>query len=76
VLDAEGSLIAEDVTSRTNPAVIQIPEEDGPLFVRLTWPSGKTQTQKVSLVNRDFDVVHFTDEQISRNEWSAWRYHV
>jgi hypothetical protein len=67
VLDAEGGLIAEGVTSSSEPAVFNVPETNDPIFVRLTWPSGKTETKKVSSATVTFD-----DQQISRNEWSAW----
>ena len=72
VLDADGSLIAEGVASTSTPAAFDISLIDGPAFVRLTWPSGKTETQRVDVVEGATGQVSFSDEQISRNEWSAW----
>ncbi|MDB5859728.1 MAG: hypothetical protein JWQ76_3417 [Ramlibacter sp.] len=72
VLDADGSLIAEGAASTTLPAKFDISAIDGPAFVRLTWPSGKTQTQRVDVEEGGAGSVSFDDARISRNEWSAW----
>jgi hypothetical protein len=67
VLDSEGGVIAEGVASSSQPANFQVPDMSDPMFVRLTWPSGKTETKKVSA-----NSMRFGDEQISHNEWTAW----
>ena len=72
VLDAEGGLIAEGVTSGVSPGVVTLPDNDGPWFVRLTWPSGKSQTKRIKDGSSAMYEVHFSDDSISQNEWSAW----
>jgi hypothetical protein len=72
VLDADGSLVAEGVASSSIPAQFDISHVDGPAFVRLTWPSGKTQTQRVDVKEGGAAQVSFNDSSINRNEWSAW----
>jgi hypothetical protein len=72
VLDADGSLVATGVASATTPAALDVSGADGPLFVRLTWPSGKTQTQAVTVPEGSPRTLHFDDSSIATNEWSAW----
>ena len=72
VLDADGSLIAEGAASTTTPATFDISSLDGPAFVRLTWPSGKTQTKRVEVAEGSTGFVSFDDARMSHNEWSAW----
>ena len=72
VLDADGSLVAEGVTSTAIPAQFDLSHVDGPAFVQLTWPSGKTQTQRVDIQEGATAQVSFNDSFISRHEWSAW----
>lgn len=72
VLDPEGGLIAEGVASGMQAADFKVPPDFETVFVRLTWPSGKSQTQRVSLAGRDSAEIAFTDSTIARNEWSAW----
>lgn len=71
-LDEEGSILAEGAASVDQPAVLGLPNETTQAFVRLTWPSGRTQTQRVSLTgSSEFDL-SFSDQSIASNEWSAW----
>ena len=72
VLDADGSLLAEGVASTTTPARIELPSFEGPAFVRLTWPSGKTQTRRVDVTEGVDAQVRFDDVSLVPNEWSAW----
>jgi hypothetical protein len=72
VLDTEGSLIAEGVADQDHPATFDLPVNLDPVYVRLSWPSGKTETQRVSFTTSDVAEVRFTDDAISQNEWSAW----
>jgi len=72
VLDADGSLVAEGAASTTIPAYFDISRIDGPAYVRLTWPSGRTETQRVDVEEGATAQVSFNDRSISRNEWSAW----
>src|SRR5262249_37652478 len=41
-------------------------------FVRLTWPSGRAETQRVNLQRQPQASVTFSDSRIAPNEWSAW----
>jgi hypothetical protein len=72
VLDAEGGLLTEGVTSLLTPSNVTLPDGDGPVFVRLTWPSGKTQTKRVNFVDRASVDVVFSDEAIGQSGWSSW----
>lgn len=72
VLDAEGSVLAEGAASVDQPASFSILEEIGLVFVRLTWPSGRTETQRIDLQGHTEASVTFSDRKIAPNEWSAW----
>lgn len=72
VLDAEGSVIAEGVASHQEPATFSIPEELGQTFVRLTWPSGKTETRKVQPEPDGHCEIQFDDRALGHHEWSSW----
>jgi hypothetical protein len=67
VLDADGGVVAEGAASRSRPARLDVRAGEEPLFVRLTWPSGKTETKRV-----DGPKLVFDDSSINRNEWAAW----
>jgi hypothetical protein len=71
-LDSEGSVLAEGAASGDKPVALDLPDTTGLLFVRLTWPSGRTETQRVSLENSLQAEVTFNDSAISSSEWSAW----
>ncbi len=72
VLDADGSLIAEQVASTERPARFDLSALEGPAFVRLIWPSGRSLTRRVDLKEGEDTELSFTDTDISRNEWAAW----
>ncbi|MEA5474883.1 hypothetical protein VB716_11695 [Synechococcus sp. CCY9201] len=72
VLDAEGSVLAEGAASVDQPASFEILDETELVFVRLTWPSGRTETQRIDLQGRSDASVTFSDSTIAPNEWSAW----
>lgn len=72
VLDADGTIIADALTSQHLPAEFNIPDDFQTVFVRLTWPSGKTETQRVTLSPNSTSAVTFSDANIARNEWSTW----
>lgn len=72
VLDADGSIIADALTSLDRPAEFRISDEFRTVFVRLAWPSGKTETKRVNLQQNEMAKVVFTDTKFARNEWSAW----
>lgn len=72
VLDAEGGVLAEGATTMGEPAVFKLDDSAQVVFVRMTWPSAKSETRKVDLrVAREAEVA-FSDSEIARNEWSAW----
>jgi hypothetical protein len=72
VLDAEGSVLAEGAARVDQPAAFAILDETELVFVRLTWPSGRTETQRIDLQGRTEASVTFSDSTIAPNEWSAW----
>lgn len=72
VLDAQGTILAEAVASSYEPAEVELPQEHGRVFVRLTWPSGRTEIQDVMFSKTGAAEIVFSDAGISRNEWSAW----
>lgn len=71
-LDADGTVLDEGSASSSQPAVLEVPEDTGMAYVRLTWPSGRTETQRADLSNTSNASVTFSDATISRNEWAAW----
>ncbi len=68
VLDSDGTLVAEGAASSSDVTKIGVPDGEDAMFVRLTWPSGRTEIQRVDTQGQ----VSFSDHEISRNEWSAW----
>ena len=72
VLDAQGTVLAEAVASSYEPAYVELPQEHRHVFVRLAWPSGRTEIQKVSFPNSGVVEITFSDAGITRNEWSTW----
>ena len=72
VMDSDGSVVAEGAVGSRGPASLDVSAAaEGNLFVRLTWPSGKTLTKKVIDAGVDGEVV-FSDDALSRHEWAAW----
>lgn len=71
-LDADGSVLAEGATSADKPVVLALPDGIDLAFVRLTWPSGRAETQRVSFDGETQAAVTFSDSRIAPNEWSAW----
>jgi hypothetical protein len=72
VMDGDGSVVANGVTSNEDPAEFNLEPDYETVFVRLTWPTGKTQTQKVSLAQQSRIDVTFDDASFLHDEWSAW----
>ena len=72
ILDAGGTIIGDALASLQRPAEFCLPDELQTVFVRLIWPSGKTETQRVNLSVNAPAIVTFSDARIARNEWSAW----
>lgn len=71
-LDADGTVLDEGSASSSQPAELDVPDDTGMAYVRLTWPSGRTETQRADLSNVNDAWVTFSDAAISRNEWAAW----
>lgn len=71
-LDADGAILADGAASVARPAILSLPDKTQTVFVRLTWPSGRAETQRVTFDEAAFSSVTFSDERISANEWSAW----
>lgn len=77
VLDAEGAVLAVAAIRVRNPVRLSVPDEVKLAFVRLTWPSGRTVTQRVDMsvpsnsASGDYLVV-FKPAYAPANEWSAW----
>jgi hypothetical protein len=69
VLDSEGTLLAEGAARSSDPQSISVPADQAePLFVRLTWPSGRTETKRVAGTDR----VDFDDDDIAGSAWATW----
>lgn len=77
VLDAEGAVLAVAATRVRKPVRLSVPDEVELAFVCLTWPSGRTVTQRVDMsvpldsASGEYRVV-FEPAYASANEWSAW----
>jgi hypothetical protein len=72
-LGTDGSVLAEGAASADRPVVLALPEATTIAFVRLTWPSGRSETQRAIFDKKSSRLtVAFTDARIARNEWSAW----
>ncbi len=77
VLDTEGAVLAVASTRVRNPVRLSVPDEVELAFVCLTWPSGRTVTQRVNMsvpsdsASGDYHVV-FEPAYAPANEWSAW----
>lgn len=67
VLDADGGVVATGAASLSQPMAWNAISASGPLFVRLTWPSGKTETKRAEGPEVVFDY-----SSISQDEWAAW----
>lgn len=77
VLDAEGAVLAVGSTRSGDPSQLSVPDEVQLAFVRLTWPSGYTVTQRVDLSGPPNEgtghyLASFRLAEVSANEWSAW----
>jgi len=72
VLDEQGTILADGIASSRKPAQIELADENQRVFARLTWPSGRTETQELDLSGSGSFDITFSDAGISRNEWSAW----
>ncbi|EJE48777.1 hypothetical protein PMI14_06778 [Acidovorax sp. CF316] len=71
-LDSEGTVLDDGAATVHQTATLQVPEATELAFVRLTWPSGRTETKRVDLSQAQDGRVTFADTRISPNEWSAW----
>jgi hypothetical protein len=71
-LDTEGTVLDDTSVSVTQAATLQVPNDIKLVFVRLTWPSGRTKTKRIDLSQAQDGEVTFADTRISPNEWSAW----
>ena len=71
-LDVDGSVLAEGAASADKPVKLDLPDETDLAFVRLTWPSGHSETQRVGFDGKSQATVTFSDNRIAPNEWSAW----
>jgi hypothetical protein len=71
-LDADGSILAEGVARVAKPALLGLPDTTQLAFVRLTWPSGRSETKRVTFDETGRGSATFSDDRISANEWSAW----
>src|ERR1043166_6445435 len=71
ILDADGGVIAESAASASQAANFNIQDID-PVFVRLTWPSGKIHTKRVDFGNSGNATVSFIEDVSSHDAWGAW----
>ena len=71
-LDAEGTVLDEGYATASQAAELHVPDNTGMAYVRLTWPSGRTETRRADLSDSKSGDVSFSDAGISRDEWAAW----
>ncbi|MFN3770324.1 MAG: hypothetical protein ACK4TD_18325 [Ectopseudomonas guguanensis] len=71
-LDDEGSILAEGATQVGKPAILDLPVNTPRAFVRLIWPSGRTETQRIALDGQRRAELTFSDNTIAPATWSAW----
>ncbi|MFN4329282.1 MAG: hypothetical protein ACK4FF_10435 [Limnobacter sp.] len=72
VLDADGTVLDEESASSSQPAEMYVPDDTVTVYVRLTWPSGRTETKRADLSDTNDAWLAFSDAAIARNEWAAW----
>jgi hypothetical protein len=72
VLDPEGAVLDKGAVSIDTPAELNVPDAVKLAFVRLTWPSGRSETQRIALDTAVSSQVVFDDSHIAGNEWAAW----
>lgn len=77
VMDAEGAVLAVAATRARKSVSLSVPDEVELAFVLLTWPSGRTVTQRVDMsvpsdsASGNYRVV-FKLTDAPANDWSAW----
>src|ERR1051326_2914206 len=72
VYDTCGDLGDQGVASTVEPAYFALTPEQDPVFVRLEWPSGRTQTERASFGLAQSAEITFTDTNFAGERWSAW----
>jgi hypothetical protein len=72
VVDVQGTILVEAVALSSEPTDIELTGDYHRVFVRLAWPSGRTETQVVNLSAQPISEVKFSDSGFSRNEWLSW----
>src|SRR4051794_23785564 len=72
VVDAQGTILTEALAYSNEPTNIEFNGGYNRVFVRLAWPSGRTETQEVSLSEQQTSEVRFSDSHVSPNDWLSW----
>lgn len=72
VVDAEGILLAETVAASNRRTDLALPDHYNRVFVRLVWPSGRTETQAVNLSEQHTTDVTFSESPVVQNGWVSW----
>lgn len=72
VLDEKGTVLAESAALSGAPRNVVLSGDPDEAYVRLSWPSGRAQTQRVVFSAEGEAVAVFSEEHSSYSHWSAW----
>ena len=72
VLDERGTVLAESAALAGEPRLVELRDRLEEAYVRLSWPSGRSQTQRVVFSALGTADAVFSEDRPSSGEWSAW----
>ncbi|WP_353161090.1 hypothetical protein [Acinetobacter guillouiae] len=72
ILDSRGETLAEGVASESKVETFQLSQNYKTVYVRLKWPSERTETRKVIISDSKTVDVVFKMERVSNNDWASW----
>jgi hypothetical protein len=72
VLDKHATVLAEAAVLAGQQRQVELDDSADDVYVRLSWPSGQTQTQQVTFSPDGVADVVFSEAKSTSGEWSAW----
>jgi hypothetical protein len=72
VLDKHATVLAEAAVLAGQQRQVKLEDSADEVYVRLSWPSGQTQTQQVTFSPDGVADVVFSEAKSTTGEWSAW----
>lgn len=72
ILDSRGEILAEGVASEDKIETFQLSQNYKTVYVRLKWPSERTETRKVIISDAKIVDVVFEMERVSNSDWASW----